>query len=88
MQLLYDGRCSALEIISRPEDIGPVSQAISNDSSSEDLQTSYATGLKFCRFANDRSPQPSVGLTFENEREQVMSCLPLRLPLATELLIR
>jgi hypothetical protein len=40
-------------------------------------------------FANDPFPQGrSVLLTGENERKQVMLCLPLSLLRATELLIR
>ena len=66
-----------------------VRQAISQDTPSADLQTGKSTARKPCRFANDRFPQGSGPRpTGENERKQVMLCLPLRLPLATELLIR
>ena len=66
-----------------------VSQAISHDRPSADRRTGESTARKPCRFANDRSPQRSGSrLMGENERKQVMLCLPLRLPLATELLIR
>ena len=66
-----------------------VSRAISPDAPSADLQTGKSTTPKPCRFANDRFPQGSGPRpTGENERKQVMRCLPLRLPLATELLIQ